>query len=263
MRNFIKIARFTLRDLLRNRWSIAYLLFFLVVTEGLLRMVAEPSKVMLSLMNFTLFLIPLVCIIFGTLYFYDSREFFKLLLAQPIRRSVVYLGVWAGLSSSLCIGFGLGLLIPAVVRGFQGGLPLSNTILLLWTGWCLTLAFVGIAFLVAVIFDDKGRGVALSIFCWLFMAVLYDGIVLFTANILSEYPLEQSLIGATLLNPIDLARMLMLIQIDISALMGYTGAVFERFFGDHLGLIIATSSLILWTIWPAALGLRKFVRKDL
>ncbi len=259
----LKIAGFALRDLLRNRWSIAYALFFLVVTEGLLRMVAEPSKVMLSLMNFTLFLVPLVCIIFGTLYFYDSREFFKLLLAQPIRRSSVYLGVWMGVSLSLCLGLGVGLLLPSMIRGFAGGLPLANALLLLGTGWCLTLAFVGLAFLVAVLLDDKGRGVALAIFCWLFLAILYDGVVLFTANVLSEYPLEKPILGATLLNPIDLARILMLIRVDISALMGYTGAVFERFFGGNLGMAVATASLISWTVWPAMLGLRRFTRKDL
>jgi len=263
MRVILKIARFTLKDLLRNRWSIAYALFFLVVTEGLLRMVAEPSKVMLSLMNFTLFLVPLVCIIFGTMYFYDSREFFKLLLAQPVRRSSVYLGVWMGLSLSLSVGLGVGILLPSVMRGFTGALPLSNAMFLLWIGWCLTLAFVGLAFLVAVLLDDKGRGVALAIFCWLFLAVLYDGVVLFAANLLSEYPLEKPILGATLLNPIDLARILVLIRIDISALMGYTGAVFERFFGGNLGMVVATASLILWTVWPAVLGLRQFTRKDL
>jgi len=256
MRVVLKIAGFALKDLLRNRWSIAYALFFLVVTEGLLRMVAEPSKVMLSL-------VPLVCIIFGTMYFYDSREFFKLLLAQPIRRSSVYMGVWMGVCASLCTGLGVGILLPTVMRGFAGGLPLSNALLLLWTGWCLTLAFVGLAFLVAVILDDKGRGVALAIFCWLFLAVLYDGIVLFSANLLSGYPLERPMLGAALLNPIDLARIFMLIRIDISALMGYTGAVFERFFGGNLGLVVAAFSLILWTVWPAVLGLRRFTRKDL
>ncbi len=263
MKVVLRITGFALRDLLRNRWSVVYALFFLVVTEGLLRMVAEPSKVMLSLMNFTLFLVPLVCIIFGTMYFYDSREFFKLLLAQPVRRASVYLGVWLGLSLSLCAGLGLGIGLPAAMRGFSGGLPLSNVALLLWTGWCLTVAFVGLAFLVAVLLNDKGRGVALAIFCWLFLAVIYDGAVLFAANLLAEYPLEKPMLGVTLLNPIDLARILMLIRIDISALMGYTGAVFERFFGGNLGLAVAAVSLIVWTVWPVALGLRWFTRKDL
>jgi hypothetical protein len=37
------------------------------------------------------------------------------------------------------------------------------------------------------------------------------------------------------LNPIDLGRILFLMKFDIAALMGYTGAVFQRFFGSGLG----------------------------
>ena len=52
----------------------------------------------------------------------------------------------------------------------------------------------------------------------------------------SDYPLELPLLGLTLLNPVDLGRVLLLLQFDNAALLGYTGAVFERFFGSALGM---------------------------
>jgi len=79
----------------------------------------------------------------------------------------------------------------------------------------------------------------------------------------SDYPLETPLLFAVLTNPIDLARVTLLVQTDWAALMGYTGAVFSRFFGTTLGVSIAIAALCLWVIGPLGLGLRRFRYKDL
>jgi len=65
------------------------------------------------------------------------------------------------------------------------------------------------------------------------------------------------------LNPIDLGRIQILLQMDISALMGYTGAVFREFFGTTLGVIISFIGLACWIIVPLIISLKKFKKKDL
>jgi Cu-processing system permease protein len=77
-----------------------------------------------------------------------------------------------------------------------------------------------------------------------------------------DCPLEKPLLLLTLANPVDLGRILMLLTFDAAALMGYTGAVFTRFFGTPLGIGAATLALLAWTIVPMLLGLRGFQRKD-
>ena len=77
-----------------------------------------------------------------------------------------------------------------------------------------------------------------------------------------EYPLDAFALGASLLNPIDLSRTLILLQLDISALLGYTGAVFKSFFGTPLGMVLSFVVLFLWTAIPVGLMLRKARRKD-
>jgi Cu-processing system permease protein len=67
---------------------------------------------------------------------------------------------------------------------------------------------------------------------------------------------------AMIANPIDLARLLLLFQFDVGALLGYTGAVFQRFFDGALGLAIAAGALAFWTVAPAIAGGRLFHRKD-
>ena len=97
---------------------------------------------------------------------------------------------------------------------------------------------------------------------WLFCAVIYDGIVLLMLLFFRDYPLENVSLAASLLNPIDLSRMLILLKLDISALMGYTGAVFERFLGTNIGMISAALTLGLWIIVPAWCIRRLSLRKD-
>ena len=71
----------------------------------------------------------------------------------------------------------------------------------------------------------------------------------------------MSLIG-TMLNPVDLSRTLILLKLDISALLGYTGAVFKQFFGTNKGLFISLGVLLLWTVLPVFRILRKAKKKD-
>jgi Cu-processing system permease protein len=58
-------------------------------------------------------------------------------------------------------------------------------------------------------------------------------------------------------------RILMILQLDVSALMGYTGAFFKDFFGGGLGFAFATGVLLLWVAVPLGLAMRVFRRKDL
>jgi Cu-processing system permease protein len=38
--------------------------------------------------------------------------------------------------------------------------------------------------------------------------------------------------------------------LDISALLGYTGALFRQFFGTGTGFLISMGMLVLWTLLP-------------
>jgi Cu-processing system permease protein len=93
--------------------------------------------------------------------------------------------------------------------------------------------------------------------------LLFDGLVLFLLFQFADYPLEKAMIGISAFNPIDLSRILVLLKMDVSALMGYTGAIFKDFFGTTAGLVISLMVLILWIVIPAWLSTRKFNRKDL
>lgn len=257
------IAWYTIRDLARNRWGLLYTAFFAVMTVGLFYLQAQSAKVAVSLMSVCLFLIPLVSSLFGTMYFYNSREFIELVLTQPVTRRTVFFGMFGGLATALVAGFIIGVGTPAAILGDWSPDQLLALALLLLTGAFLTVIFLAVSFLVAIVFDDRGKGLAAALGLWLFTALIYDGLILLAAVAFAEYPLETPLLIASLANPIDLARVTLLVKTDWAALMGYTGAVFNRFFGTGLGVTIALAMLAVWTAGPLAIGLRRFQVKDM
>jgi Cu-processing system permease protein len=72
----------------------------------------------------------------------------------------------------------------------------------------------------------------------------------------------RPMLAAMFANPIDLARLVMLSQFDVAALLGYTGALFHQFLGGTAGLLVAITAITLWATVPALLGARLFHRKD-
>jgi Cu-processing system permease protein len=206
--------------------------------------------------------VPLIGTIFGVMYYYSSREFTELLLAQPIKRSSIFLGQYFGVALSLSMSLIIGLGLPFVFYGIFRSSAIWDFSLLLITGTFLTLIFTALAFIIALANENKIKGFGYAILLWLFMAVIYDGLFLLSLIYFEDYPLDKFSLIATMLNPIDLSRVLILLKLDISALLGYTGAVFQKFFGTSLGLIISSGMLLLWVLIPIGIIYRMVKRKD-
>jgi Cu-processing system permease protein len=156
--------------------------------------------------------------------------------------------------SAFFIGAGIPLLVNA---------PDSVGIMMLIVGCLISIIFVALAFLSSILTRDKSKGIGIAIMMWLFFALLFDGLVLFLLFQFSDYPIEKAMVAVTAFSPIDLARIQILLQLDVSAMMGYTGAIFKDFFGTIMGLIVSFVLLCLWVIIPFYISLKKFKNKDL
>ena len=160
------------------------------------------------------------------------------------------MGQYIGISISLTLSLVLGLGIPFLLYGLFRSTAIFDFGLLLVVGSFLNFIFVALAFNIALSNENKIKGFGYAILMWLMLAVIYDGVFLISLVMLNEYPLDKFSLIATMLNPIDLSRILILLKLDISALLGYTGAVFKEFFGTNLGLILSLFVLSLWVSYP-------------
>ncbi|MBL4709715.1 MAG: ABC transporter permease [Flavobacteriales bacterium] len=257
-----KILKYSFFDLVRSRWSYVYFLFYLALASVLLFLNHDLSKAVITLMNVIIVLVPLIGTIFGVMYYYNSKEFTELLLAQPIKRSSIFLGQYFGVAVSLSLSLLLGIGIPFLLYGLFESDAIWDFSLLLLTGVFLTFIFTAIAFNISLSNENKIKGFGYAVMMWLFLAVIYDGLFLLSLVMFEDYPLDKlSLIG-TMLNPVDLSRTLILLKLDISALLGYTGAVFKQFFGTNVGLFLSIGVLCIWVIVPVLRIVAKAKKKD-
>ena len=213
---------------------------------------------MLTILNIILFTVPLVSILFGTIYLYNSSEFIELLLSQPIQRKKIWSSLFIALSLTMMAAFLIGAGIPLLVYA-----PDSSGFMMIIVGCLISVIFVALAFLCSIITRDKAKGIGFAIMTWLFFALIFDGMVLFLLFQLSEYPIENAMVAVTAFSPIDLARIQILLHLDVSTMMGYTGAIFKDFFGTTVGLLISFLLLCLWVFVPYIISLVKFKHKDL
>jgi Cu-processing system permease protein len=255
------VAKPQIKNVMRSKWLMSYALFCLAATEGLFRFTGGDAKTLLSLANIVLFLGPLVTVVYGTVYLYNSREFIELLLAQPLKRRTLFGGLYVGLAAPLTAAFVIGVSAPFLLHGLSpdARAPLAT---ILGGGAVLTLIFTGLAFCIALRFEDRLTGLGMGMAAWLLLALIYDGVILFIVAVMPDRAIERSLLAVTLANPVDLVRIAVLLQFDISALMGYTGAVFSRFFSGAIGVAVIAAALTTWVGAPVVLGFHEFKRKD-
>ena len=253
-----RIIKIIFLDILKNKIILAYTLILAILSWSSFGLEDNSAKGLLTILNIILFTVPLVSILFATIYLYNSTEFIELLLSQPIKRKKIWLSLFLGLSLAMVLAFFIGAGIPLLLNA-----PDSLGIMMLVIGCLITLVFVALAFLSSILTRDKAKGIGIAIMGWLYFALLFDGLILYLLFQFSDYPIEKAMIVVTAFSPIDLARIQILLHLDVSAMMGYTGAIFKDFFGTSLGLLLSFSLLCLWIIIPFFVSLIKFKNKDL
>ncbi|HWC52176.1 MAG TPA: hypothetical protein VG676_01230 [Chitinophagaceae bacterium] len=145
-----KITKYVLTDILRNKIVIGYTIFLLLISLSVFNLEDTAAKGLLSLLNIILIIVPLVCVIFSTIYIYNSAEFIELLVSQPLRRKQLWASLFTGLAGSLALSFLIGIGIPVLLYAAT-----DTGYIMIVMGLLLTIIFVAIAMFAAVIARDK------------------------------------------------------------------------------------------------------------
>jgi len=202
-----KIIKYVILDILRNKIVLIYTLFLLAISLSVFNLEDNTSKGLLSLLNIVLIIVPLVSIIFSTIYVYNSAEFIELLVSQPLKRKRIWLSLFTGLAGSLSFAFFIGGGIPVILYA-----PTETGFTMIIMALLLSVIFVAIAMFAVVITRDKAKGIGVAILLWLYFSLLFDGIILFVLFQFQDYPMEKAMIVLSSFNPIDLGRILILLK---------------------------------------------------
>ena len=181
-----RILKYVVLDIVKNKFVLFFSIILALFAFTTFSLEDNTAKGLLTMLNIVQMVVPLVAILFSTTYIYNSSEFIELLVSQPIKRSKIWWSLFLGLSLSLSMAFiiGVGLALFIFVAW-------SKALVMLVSGILLTTIFVAIAFVSAVFTRDKAKGIGLSIFLWLYFAVLFDGFLLMLVYQFSDYPIEK------------------------------------------------------------------------
>ena len=168
-----RVVKYIFYDILRTRFIILYAAFLFISTCALFQLDSDSGKVVLSLLNIVLMVVPLVSVVFTTIHFFNSYEFIELMLAQPIHRRFIFLSEFASVAVSLCMAYLIGIGVPSLMFSAD-----ASAITLLLTGIILTLVFVSLAFLSSVLTRDKAKAIGIALLFWFYFSLLYDGLLL-------------------------------------------------------------------------------------
>ena len=254
----IRILKYVALDILRNKVVIAYTIMLALFSWSSFALEDNAAKGLLTVLNIVLLTVPLMSVLFATIYVYNSSEFIELLVSHPVKRSMIWKALFIGLSLSLVAAFVIGAGIPLLIFA-----DWDTALIMIASSSLLSVIFVAIAFLASIVTRDKAKGIGVSIMLWLYFALLFDGLVLFLFFQFADYPIEKVVVLLSALSPVDLCRILILLRLDVSAMLGYTGAIFKDYFGSNLGLVLSFALMALWILVPFYLSLRKFKKKDL
>ena len=266
------VAREEFRRAFETRWMFGFTVVLVVLVLGLsyfgLAQAREVGfqgfdRVTLSLMNLVLFIVPLTGLTLGVTSVTGGSGTLALLLAQPVARGEVLLGKFAGLAAALSValalGFGAGGLLVALNTGpQQAGSFLVLTAITLVLGW-LTVAA---ALAIAVVWPDRLKAMSAALLLWLLMVVAYDLAVLGATAAFHGVPLQNILFPSLILNPVDLARVVVMLSMGSGALFGPTAAVLAQTFGTGPGIALGLAVLSVETLVPLIVAIAVFRRRD-
>ncbi|HET9065090.1 MAG TPA: ABC transporter permease subunit [Gemmatimonadales bacterium] len=262
MTTMLPVLRPMIRETLRSRWLLALVLGLVALGELLLRFGGGGPTTLVSLLDVALIVTPLAGLVVGTMQLHHGREMTELLLAQPVTRGRLFVVLYLGAALPLALALVIGLLAPFAWHGMLAGPGALRVLGLAATAGTLAFITTAIAFVIAMRVDDRVRALSVALVAWCITTILWDGLVLLVALLLGEHPIEVPLMLMLALNPVDVARVLLLLGSDAAALLGYTGAMLARLLGTATGRLALLATLALWILGPCLAARRVFQQKD-
>ncbi len=246
----------------RGRGMVSLALLMAATGELLLRFSGGGTTALVSLLDVVLIVTPLAGLVLGTMQVHHARELTELLLAQPVTRDRLFIRLWAAAALPLVAALVVGLVAPFAWHGMLVGPAARLLPGVVLAAVALALVSNALAFVIALRIDDRVRALGVALAAWLVAAVLWDGLVLVVAMLFADRPVETPMLMLLALNPLDIARVLLLLGSDAAAMLGYTGAVLSRALGASAGRAVLAAVLTAWLLVPLWLARRSFERKD-
>jgi len=258
----------------RNRWVVSFAVLFAalglavayfgMITSGYTGF-QDFVRTSASLINLGGFLLPLFALLLGVFSFLTHREYLEILATQPVSRHRILLGKYFGLLLSVLAAAALGFGLPGVVIAASIGVEGAGTYLLVVFFSCLLAAvFTGLAVLIALLAGRRPIALGIAIGVWIFYELVYGLLMLATTLYLPPGVAKNVLLVGLAGNPVDVVRVLCLLQVGGPALFGPAGATLIKLTGSTaVATAVGLGIVAVWIVVPMVVAVWVFRRQDL
>lgn len=256
------VARLEFALAVRNRWPFALTALFasmsvLVVALGGQGGVVRADAVVVSLVELSALLLPLVALVYGYDAIVGSHEagWLGVLFALPVPRSRIVVGTYLGrlavFSSAVIAGFGVGgLWLAGAGRLTPAYLSLVGASIL---GGA---AFLALALLLSTVAAEKTHALGATLLLWVWIALVHD--LVSVGLIAADFVGPDWLAVFVLANPVTAFRVLALQSVPT-----VTGGMADVLVGSGVTPPVLVSALLAWTVGPVWLSTRLVQRRTI
>lgn len=255
------LARLEYALSIRNRWAFALTALFaslsvLVVALGGQGGVVRSDAVVVSLVELSALLLPLVALVYGydAVVGTDESGWLGVLFALPVPRSRVVVGTYLGrlavLGGAVVAGFGVGGLwlasagrLTSAYLGLVGAAVLGGA------------AFLAIAVLLSTLAAEKTHALGGTLLVWVWLALVHD--LVSVGLIATDLVGPDWLAVFVLANPATIFRVLALQSVPTVA-----GGMADVLVGSGLTTPVLVGALVVWTVGAVWLSSRLVSRRS-
>jgi Cu-processing system permease protein len=266
------IAHKELSDKLKDKWVIVigsgFALFTLVIsyfgaaTAGVTGFMSLDATIA-SLTSLVTYFIPILALTLGGGIIADEQEkgTLGLYLASPISIGEFLIGKFLGLVIALVLAIVAGLGIAGGILLIKTGLGAAGTYLIfVLNSVVLGVTFLSVSFLISVLFYERAKVIALTIFLWLFFTILYD-LGLIGLLIITKGNVGTDIFSMLLMfNPVDIYRILNFVSIgEFQVMIGLASVDLPAYIRPSMLWAIS----MIWIIAPLGISCYYFKKRYL
>lgn len=181
------------------------------------------SRAIAMLMNLSLWLIPIICLILGANSIIADKEGGRLALYKTYEMPYFYylISKFIALCTSLIAALGFSYGIFGVVLAITGSLAETSFFLtFLVLNIFLVITFSALSLLIGAVSVTRMQGLSLALFIWSFLVFVYEFILFSVVSVIPYAQKLNSMLVLVLLNPIESIRVWSIEQLNANYIFG-------------------------------------------
>ncbi|MBE1555907.1 ABC transporter permease [Sporosarcina limicola] len=258
------IAKQEFKLALRSRWLILMAVLFTLLSVILLFFGGQPvvdgfdgfTRQTASLLNLSLFLMPLLTLLVGGMLIAGEKEDGQLVLymTYPITERAIIFGKYIGIGLSLLTVLFIGYGTSTIILLFFGTVQWSITILFFLISALLILLFLSIALSIGFFVSGRLQALGMGLLFWAFFVLLYEFIVMALSMVISAKSVLLLLTISVFLNPVELIRVFTILFLGSGTVFGPSIYDFTIWASSWVGATMFGVTALVWILCPLGIA---------